>query len=382
MTDDASSIRADTPVQDIAPARRLRRARLLALFALGTTCLAAWLLSSQFGRGSDSTVAAPEPTVQVALPLQREVDEWDTYIGRFEPSRTVQVRPRVSGQVIGVHFRDGAIVQRGQLLFTIDPRPFEAALAQARAELARARSDLELASTQAERAARLRPSEAIAQSEADDRNARVRATTAAVQAAEALVRARALDVEFTEVRAPIAGRISDRRVDEGNQVTAATGTGSTLLTTINAIDPIYFSFNSSEALYLKTKRARESGAQASSVEIRLQDEAAYRWRGTLDFTDNGLDARSGTIRGRATIANPNLFLTPGMFGDMRLASAGRQRALLTPQPLDRPLRADALDEHQIVACLDEAFLDHAIVPPSPAARLDAKRHVRHAEAEV
>jgi multidrug efflux system membrane fusion protein len=326
----ASTVDVHGATQKPTPGRRWGRARVTAVLVLGTTLVLAWPLISQLGRGSETAPAAADPTVEVAHPLLRDVVEWDTYIGRFEASRTVQVRPRVSGQVIGVHFSDGAIVQPGQLLFTIDPRPFQAALAEARAALASAHSDLELARANAERAARLRPSDAIAQSEADNRNARVRATTAAVEAAEAVVRARELDVEFTEVRAPIGGLISDRRVDAGNQVTAASGNASTLLTTINALDPIYFSFHSSEALYLKTKRARETGVQQSPVEIRLQDEAAYRWRGALDFTDNGLDPRSGTIRGRATVANPELFLTPGMFGDMRLASAGSQRVLLIP----------------------------------------------------
>ncbi|MGY3618322.1 efflux RND transporter periplasmic adaptor subunit [Bradyrhizobium sp. USDA 10063] len=314
--------------QDRRPDRK--RVRVIALLVLVVALLLAWLAIRYLGRGPQSGPAATDPTVEVAQPLQKDAVEWDAYIGRFEASRTVQVRPRVSGQLIGVHFRDGTIVQPGQLLFTIDPRPYETALAQARAELASARSDLELARINAERAARLRPSDAIAQSEADNRNARVGATAAAVEAAEAVVRARELDVEFTEVRAPIGGLISDRRVDAGNQVTAATGNAGTLLTTINALDPIYFSFNSSEALYLKTKRARDTGAQPSPVEIRLQDEAAYQWRGALDFTDNGLDPRSGTIRGRVTVANPDLFLTPGMFGDMRLAIADTRRALLVP----------------------------------------------------
>jgi RND family efflux transporter MFP subunit len=137
-------------------------------------------------------------------------------------------------------------------------------------------------------------------------------------------------VEFTRVRAPISGRVSDRKVDAGNLVSAGEGGAASLLTTINAVDPIYFSFEGSEALFLKMKRAGASGATASAVEVRLQDETDYRWRGRLDFTDNGLDPRSGTIRGRAVVRNAGAFLTPGMFGNMRL-SAGRTRtALLVP----------------------------------------------------
>lgn len=306
-----------------APRRRWRTATLVALplAAAGGLYLA---------REPQATAAPPPmPTVTVAQPLQRAVDEWDDYIGRFEAIRTVEVRPRVSGAVTAVHFTDGAVVRKGQLLFTIDPRPFAAALAEARAGLATADSDLALARANLERAHRLVADDAISKSDLDQLAARMRAAVASRAAAEARVRARALDVEFTAVRAPIAGRISDRRIDPGNLV-AGGDTSGTLLTTINALDPIYFAFDGSEALFLKTKRAAEAGVAPSPVQVKLQDETAYRWQGRLDFTDNGLDPRSGTIRGRAVLSNPNLFLTPGMFGNMRLASGGTHPALLVP----------------------------------------------------
>jgi RND family efflux transporter MFP subunit len=281
-------------------------------------------------RETPVAAAPPMPTVTVARPLVREVAEWDQYIGRFAAARSVEVRPRVSGAVTAVLFRDGALVRAGQPLFRIDPRPFAAALAEARAGLASARSDLALAQTNLARARRLSGEDGIAQSEVDQLAARVQAAAAAVAAGQARVRARALDVEFTLVRAPIAGRISDRRVDAGNLIAAGEGAGGTLLTTINTLDPIYFEFTGSEALFLKARRAAAVGATASPVEVRLQDEPDYRWRGRLDFTDNQLDQRSGTIRGRAVLANPGLFLTPGLFGQMRLSSGGTSRALLVP----------------------------------------------------
>ncbi|WP_404334509.1 efflux RND transporter periplasmic adaptor subunit [Sphingomonas sp. MMS12-HWE2-04] len=274
--------------------------------------------------------APPPPTVTVAQPLVREINEWDDYVGRFEPSRTVEVRPRVSGAITGVHFTDGAIVQKGQLLFSIDQRPFAAALAEARAGLATAQSDLALAQSDLGRAQRLVAVEAVSKSDVERLQARVRAAGASVAAAQARVRARALDIEFTQVRAPIAGRISDRKVDAGNLVAAGEGQGGSLLTTINALDPIYFAFDGSEALFLKTKRAQAEGGKASPVEIRLQDETDYRWQGALDFTDNGLDPKSGTIRGRAVLHNPGMFLTPGMFGNMRLSAGGTATALMIP----------------------------------------------------
>ena len=299
-----------------------------ALVALPLAALLAGLAVT--GRESPAPAAPAAPTVTVARPLVRDITEWDDYVGRFEASQAVEVRPRVSGQIVAIHFTDGQVVRKGQLLFTIDPRPFAAALAEARAGLASALSDLALARAGLGRAQRLLDDQAVSLSEVDRLRARVRAAEAAVAAAQARVRSRALDLEFTQVRAPIGGRVSDRRIDRGNLVAAGDGSTGSLLTTINALDPIYFSFDASEALFLKWKRAREQGAQAAPVEIRLQDEADYRWKGRLDFTDNGIDPKSGTIRGRAVLDNPGMFLTPGMFGNMRLANGGTVKALLVP----------------------------------------------------
>src|SRR5690606_21700339 len=162
-------------------------------------------------------------------------------------------------------------------------------------------------------------------SEVDALRARVTAAQASLAAAQARVRSRSLDVEFTTVRAPIGGRISDRRVDPGNLVAAGDGPAATLLTTIDATDPLYFAFDGSEGLFLKSKReGQERGAE---VQIRLQDETDYKWNGELDFTDTGLVQNSGTIRARAVVRNPDNFLTPRMFGNMRLASSGSEKVL-------------------------------------------------------
>jgi RND family efflux transporter MFP subunit len=282
-----------------------------------------------------STAAGPPmPTVTVAQPIERNVNQWDDYVGRFEASRSVEVRPRVSGQIVAVHFTDGAIVRKGQLLFTIDPRPFTAALAEARAAVASAQSELSLAEINLGRAQRLLESQAVSQSNVDQLVGRVRSARAALAAAQARVQSRALDVEFAQVRAPISGRISDRRIDAGNLV----GANETLLTTINALDPIYFSFDVPESLFLKAARQRQSGqAGGQTAEIRLQDEAAYNWKGRLDFTDNGISQNSGTIRARVVVPNPNFFLAPGMFGNMRLGDGGTSAALLIP---DAAIRTD------------------------------------------
>jgi len=308
---------------------RMSRTRRAAIVLIPLALVAA--AGTKLAGESPAVAAAPPPAaVTVAAPLVRDVSEWDDYVGRFAPSRTVEIRPRVAGEVTGIHFRDGEIVQKGQLLFTIDPRPFSAALAEARANAASARSALALAQADLGRATRLIADEAVSAGEVDSLRAKVQAAQAALAAADARVRVRALDVEFTQVRAPIAGRISDRKVDAGNQVAGGEGTNGTVLTTINALDPIYFTFDGSEALYLKTQRARQPGAEPAAVEIQLQDETEHRWKGRLDFTDNGLDQRSGTIRGRAVLSNPGYFLTPGMFGNMRLAAGGKAPALLVP----------------------------------------------------
>lgn len=303
-----------------SPARRWWAAAAIVLAVLAGW----WLLGSR----QAPAAAQPVPVVTVAMPLQREVTEWDEFIGRFEASRSVEVRPRVSGAVTAVHFTDGQFVRAGAPLFTIDPRPYRASLAEAQASVASASSALALSRSNLARAQRLIEEDAVAASEIDRLQAEVRAGQAALAAAQAQVRSRSLDVEFTTVRAPISGRISDRRVDAGNLVAAGSGEAATLLTTINAVDPIYFEFQGSEAMFLKARR--DGLKKATPVDIRLADESDYRWHGTLDFTDNALDDRSGTIRARAVVRNGEGFLTPGLFGNMRMASGGTHAALLVP----------------------------------------------------
>lgn len=330
----------------LKPSRQMPRWRraTYAAAALGAAGIG-WALL----RSAPATPTPPVPIVTVASPLQRKVAQWDQYIGRFEASQKVDVRPRVSGAVVAIHFKDGQTVVAGQPLFTIDPRPYAAALAEAKAGVATAASALSLAQSDYDRAARLQGDDAVSASELDGLKSRLKAARAALIAAQAREAAKALDMDFTEVRAPIAGRISDRRVDIGNLVSVAEGGNATLLTTINTLDPIYFSFDASEALYLKARR--EHAADGAPVEIRLQDESSYRWKGKLDFTDNGVDARSDTIRGRATIANPQLLLTPGMFGDMRMAN-GVGPALLVP---DTAVQTDQADKAVLVVGADNVI---------------------------
>lgn len=267
------------------------------------------------------------PPVTVAAPLSQQVVDWDEFTGRFEAPRSVDVRARVGGYIQSVHFKDGDFVRQGQLLFTLDPRPAQAALASARAQLAQGQAQLTLARTELTRAEGLLASQAVSQAEVDAKRGAVQTAEAAVAAANAAIRARQLDVEFTRVTAPISGRVSDRRVDPGNLIGGGSSAGD-VLTTIVSSSPIYFVFDGSEALALKYQRDARNGA--APIRIRLQDETSYDRTGTLDFTDNAIDASSGTIRLRAMVQNADGFLKPGMFGHAQLAGSGGYAAMLVP----------------------------------------------------
>lgn len=276
--------------------------------------------------------APPPPTVIVATPLSMSVVDWDDYDGQFIAVNSVDIRPRVSGYLMKVGFRDGDMVRKGQVLFEIDPRPYQAALDQAKGVLAHDQAALVNAEEQLARGRTLVAAKAISQQAFELLDAAERQAQADLATGKANVQAAALNVQFTQVAAPLAGRISDRRVAPGNLVTADT----TVLTNIASINPIWFQFTGSEALYLKYQHEAQSGARASSrtastpVEIQLQDDATYRWKGRMDFVDNQIDPGSGAIRQRAVIENPNNFLTPGMFGHLRLMGSGPYAALLVP----------------------------------------------------
>ena len=279
-------------------------------------------------------MAAP-PAVVVSPPLVMRLSEWDEYTGRFEATDTVDVRARVDGYLDSIHFRDGALVKPGDLLFVIDPRPYEAVLDGARADVVRAQTRLELAVTDFTRGEALFAIKGISQEENDRRTQTRKEAEAALIVARASERAAALNVEFTRVRAPIAGRISRKFVSVGNVISGGQA-GSTLLTTIVAVDPIQFVFDASESDYLKYNRMNASGERRTSrdvpnpVRIRLLDEPTFTHFGKMDFVDNRVDAATGTIRGRALVPNPGGFLTPGQFGRLQLLGSGEFDALLVP----------------------------------------------------
>jgi len=266
------------------------------------------------------------PTVTVEQPQRRSLTEWEEHIARLEPSARVELRPRVSGLIEQVHFRDGQIVRQGDLLFTLDKRSFEIAVQSAEAARDGARARLELARQDIRRTQPLVASRIAPQAQLDARRASERQAEAELADAEARLRQAQLELSWAEVRAPQAGRASDRRVDAGNLVQAS----QTLLTTILTLDPIYASFDMSEADYLRLVRARGTQADATQPEVglRLTDETEFSHSGQLDFLDAELRPRSGTLRARAVLPNPELFLTPGSFARLRLPASHGERLLV------------------------------------------------------
>jgi len=285
---------------------------------------------------SQPPAAPPPPAVTVAKPIERGVTDRDEYVGRFVAVDSVEVRARVSGYLDAIHFRDGQMVKQGDLLFTIDKRPFQNTVDQARGTLAQAKANLAFTETDLERAKQLVRDHTITEQGFDQRTQAFRNAQASVAANEAAVRQAELDLEFTELRAPVAGRIGDRRVSPGNLVTGGTGGNTTLLATIVSIDPVRFEFTMDEASYLRYERFSHSGKEVTGrdggvlVDLKLLDEKGYDHRGYMDFIDNVIDKSSGTIRGRAVFSNPGGVLIPGMFGRIRVPGSPAYQALLVP----------------------------------------------------
>jgi RND family efflux transporter MFP subunit len=306
--------------------------RILALPLLLLPILAAC------GQGQSQMPAAapPPPQVTVAKPTSKLITDQDEYVGRFVAIDSVEVRARVSGYLDAIHFRDGQMVNKGDLLFTIDPRPFRTVLDQAKANLEQARANLAFTESDLARGQSLVGNAVISRQTLDQRTQANSVAKAAVAAQEAAVRQATLDLEFTELRAPVSGRIGDRRVSAGNLVTGGTTGSTSLLATIESTDPIRFEFTLDEGSYLQYLRLFKNGANIANngrtvpVKLKLLDEPTFAHEGKLDFIDNALDRSSGTIRGRAEFANPEGTFTPGMFGRVQVAAAPPAEALLVP----------------------------------------------------
>lgn len=287
--------------------------------------------------GKQQAGAPPPLQVTVDHPTQRTIVDYDEYVGRFVPIESVEVRARVSGYLDSVHFTDGQIVNQGDLLFTIDKRPFQTALEQAKATLTQARANLAFADADLGRAQHLVRDRTITEQTFDQRTQAKRVAEAAVTAQEAAVRQASLDLEFTELRAPVTGRIGDRRVSPGNLVSGGTGGNTTLLATIVTYEPIRFEFTFDEASYLRYQRLPKTGSAMANpsggvdVALKLLDEQTFDHKGRMDFVDNVIDRATGTIRGRAVFSNPTGVLTPGMFARIRVPGSSAYQALLVPE---------------------------------------------------
>jgi len=301
------------------------------------------LVISAFGLKGDSNEAASQDTipaleVKTVLPLYEQIVEWDEYTGRFEASSRAEVRARVGGFLEKVNFTHGQYVQKGQVLFVIDQRPYRIELDRAKANHSQAVAALETARDNFDRVAPLQESGAVSQEEYQRRQQAVAHARAGVQLAQAQVDRASLNLEFTEVRAPISGLAGREMINPGNLVDGGSA-NSSLLTTIVSTDPIHFYFTGSESDYLKYVRLAQEGKRADarteplSVQIKLSDEEDFIHQATLDFVDNELDPSSGTIESRAVLPNRDHLLEPGMFGKARLMGSGMHHAIMVPDEI-------------------------------------------------
>ncbi len=305
---------------------RARRART----SLFLVSLAVAGLFAACTRTAAQQAPPPPPQVTVASVIERDVTEWDEFTGRLQAVDSVEIRPRVSGYVSAVRFSEGATVRKGDLLFLIDPRPFQTDVDRLQAELSRAQATVRRANSELERAERLRGENAISNEEHDRRAAFAQESAAQVSAVEAALRAAELNLEFTRVTSPIDGRVSRAIVTEGNLVSSGPAE-ATLLTTVVSLDPVYAYFDADEQIYLRyiaRGPAKAGHYVGGRILMALANEEGYPHQGQLDFIDNQLDGSTGTIRGRAIFRNHDGLLTPGLFVRLRLAGSSGARSLL------------------------------------------------------
>lgn len=305
-----------------------RRNTLVPPFTVLTTAALAAAALSACAPGGPPQM--PPPAVNVSQVVTETISEWDPYDGRIAAIDSVEIRPRVTGYLAATHFREGGRVAKGALLFSVDDREYQAALANARANTARAATRADVARLEAARSEKLKAARAISEEELESRRGELRQAEADVAAAQAQERQAALNVEFTQIRSPIAGLASSARVRPGNLVSA----GSTLLTTVVSTDPVYVEFEGDERMYLKYQDMAKAGERKSSrdarnpVRVGLANEAGYPHEGEMVFVDNVLDPATGTIRVRAILPNKDGTFTPGLFARVQLLGSGERPAML------------------------------------------------------
>lgn len=374
-TDPASTKQNDPPP---APRPRARKSGVMPLAVLGLAIIVAggayWYFTGKGGPSATaSATTGPQAVpVTVAKPVVKDITEWDEFTGRFDAVEAVEVRARVTGYLGEVKFTEGGIVQKGDLLLVIDQRPFKIAVADAEAALASQEAKLEFAESELKRVEATARTGASPERLLEQRRQELSTARADRDRAKAAVDRAKLDLEFTEVRAPVAGRIGRKVVSEGNLVVA----NQTMLTSIVALDPIYFYFDVDEQSFLGYQRMGQSGERpplreaGNIAEVVLPDEKTYARKGRIDFIDNRLDAGTGTMRGRAVFENKDLFLTPGMFGRVRIPGSGSYKAVLIPD------EAVATDQSRRIVYSVAADGSVTALPIRLGPRIDGYRVVR------
>jgi len=347
----------------VSPARRFGALLLAGIAALGAASCA---------QDATGSTPPPLPQVTVAPSVARDVTEWDEFTGRLEPEQSVAIRPRVSGLITQVSFEEGSLVREGQTLFQIDPRPLRAQVDRLRAELVQATVARDRAAAETRRGDRLSSENAMTVEERERRAGAAAEAAAHVEAVAAMLRAAELDLGFTRVVSPIAGRVSRALVTRGNLVSGGQG-DATLLTTVVSLDPIYASFDADEQAFLRygdKVRRQTDGKGSLPIDMALADEAAFPHQGTLDFLDNQLDPSTGTIRGRAVFRNPDHRLTPGLFVRLRLPGTAAYRGVLVE---DRAVGTD-LDRRFVLVVGGDRKVESRTVTLGPL--VDGLRVVR------
>jgi RND family efflux transporter MFP subunit len=355
------------------PTRARRVGSLAAIVLLLIAGIAGWLWFDRLA-GTTSAVVPPmqAPQVTVAKPVVKSIVEWDDFTGRFEATDDVSIRSRVTGYLDQVHFRDGALVEKGNLLFSIDERPFSAAVAESRSRLDIAKTALDLAKQEFERAASLRASGAVAETVFDQRRQQFLAAQAEVAAAEASLQQAQLNLDYTKIEAPISGRIGRKLISAGNLVNA----NETILTTIVALNPIYFYFDVDERSYIAYSRSALQGASPSGrdipfeVRMSIPGDPKEGRTGSMNFVDNRVDSATGTVWGRALFDNSDLFLQPGMFGRVSIPGSGKYQAVLIP---DEAIGSDQ-DRRIVYVVKEDNKISIQQIRPGP--KIDGYRVVR------
>lgn len=361
----------DTSVSDKPSSRKGLRWQLPLLTALIAGGVGGFAYFGQETSQASVVPAAPLAAVTVSNPLQRDVEARLGAVGQFSAVNKVELRAQVGGTLSEIHFEDGQIVKKGDLLFVIDPRPYEIKLAQAKAGLESAKSRYSLATNQLERVQALLETGHSTREIFDQRTSQQQAAQAAIDEAQSRVRDAQLDLEYTRVTAPFAGRIGARQVSTGGLVAGSRAATSptTLLATLVSLDPIYLDFDMSEQDYLTFQRQRQTqaGPLDNKVEASLSDETGYGLQGALNFLDNAVNRSSGTIHARATFKNPDLFLAPGQFARVRIGLTAPAPALLVP---DASVLAD--QSSHIVLTVN----DKNVVVPKPVELGDLRGGLR------